>query len=278
MLGQKNNILLKATNNTVLIALMNSKTDFEIAKSQNWYRIPVASAPKIVKEEKIQIIAFYHTKSFTIEQYSICYYAIVNKISIVKRKELFSQETANLKTDKEYYKIEFLPLLSLEKPIISKRGRRILFIPTTKEKFIKATEINQLFNDSVLEDLLWEKFVEKNIAAERQFYYKVTENHSFILDFAIFCKTRNINIECDGDKYHTGKPEVQYDKNRNNQLESKGWSVLRFTTENLTKQIDNTVNIVCDTINKYGGIQDIVDMENYHYISNDTDAQLFLFD
>jgi very-short-patch-repair endonuclease len=267
-----------ATANNVLIALINSKTDFEIAKSKNWYRIPVASAPLIVKDDKIQIIAFYHTKEFAFEKYSICYYAVVTKISIVKRKELFPNEAENFKTNNNYYKIEFLPLLQLENPIISKRCRRILFIPTTKEKFFKATEINHLFNDSVLEDLLWEKFVEKHIAAERQFYYKVAEKHSFILDFAIFCRIRNINIECDGDKYHLGKPEVQYDKNRNNYLESKGWSVLRFTTKNLTKQIDDTVNVVCDTINKYGGVQDIVDMDNYHYIRNDKDTQLFLFD
>ena len=97
-------------------------------------------------------------------------------------------------------------------------------------------------------------------------------------DFAIFCKIRNINVECDGDTYHNDKPQVQYDKNRNNFLESKGWSVLRFTTNNLTKELDKTVNVVCETINKYGGVQDEIDLDDYHFIKPDNDSQLFLFD
>jgi very-short-patch-repair endonuclease len=265
-------------NNTVLIALMNSKIDFEIAKTERWYRIPVKSAPPILKQGKLKIIAFYQTKIFVNEKYSISYYGIVDKISIVKRKELFPEEVQNSKTDNDYYKIEFLPLLKLENPIISKRGRLLVFIPTSKEKFFKARELNHLFNDSKLEDILWGKFEERKIAAERQLYYKAGENNWFILDFAVFCKTRNINIECDGDKYHTEKPAVQYDKNRNNFLESKGWSVLRFTTENLTKDLNKSVNIVCETINKYGGVQDEVDLENYHFIRRDDDSQLLLFD
>jgi hypothetical protein len=74
------------------------------------------------------------------------------------------------------------------------------------------------------------------------------------------------------------KTAVQNDKNRNNYLESKGWSVLRFTTENLTKNMDKTINVVCDTINKYGGIQDETDLKDYHFIRPDDDSQIMLFD
>lgn len=264
--------------NTVLIALMNSISDFEIAKTLRWYRIPVKSAPKIVKEGKLQIIAFYHTKAFINEKYSIQYYGVVNKISIVKRIKLFPDEVHNPKTYNDYYKIEFNTIQKLETPIICKRNRRILFIPTSKEKFFNASEINHLFNDSILEDILWNRFIEKKIAVERQFYYKINDKNHYILDFAIFCKIRNINIECDGDNYHTEKSKVQYDKNRNNLLESSGWSVLRFTTENITKQLDDSVNIICDTINKYGGVQDEIDIDNYHFIRSDNDSQLFLFE
>lgn len=266
------------TKNTVLVALMNSKVDFEIAKNERWYRIPVKSAPPIVRNGKPQLIAFYQTKIFDYEKYQINYYGIVDKITIVKRKELFPSETPNPKSEQEYYKIEFLPLIKLENPIISKRGRLLVFLPTTKEKFFKAKELNHLFNDSHLEDILWERFEEKKIAAERQLYYKAGENNWFVLDFAIFCKTRNINVECDGDKFHLGKELVQKDKNRNNFLESKGWSVLRFTTQDLTKELDKSLNVVCDTINKYGGIQDVEDLDNYLYVRRDDDSQLFLFE
>jgi hypothetical protein len=53
--------------NTVLIVIMNSKIDFETAKTHNWYQIPVTFATKIVKDGKIQIIAFYIIQKFNNE-------------------------------------------------------------------------------------------------------------------------------------------------------------------------------------------------------------------
>ena len=46
----------KSKSNTVLIAIVPSREDFEIAKTNNWYRIPVKSAPEIVKEKTIKLI------------------------------------------------------------------------------------------------------------------------------------------------------------------------------------------------------------------------------
>src|SRR6266571_8437978 len=128
----------KITNNT-LIALMNSRLDFEIAKSQYWYRIPtdIKSVPQIIRNSKVKFIAFYHTAVFAREKFTIRYYAIVRKISIVKRKELLpdpqykpsEREEYFKKAEKLYYKIEFEPLQKLQQPIISIRHRRLLFIP-----------------------------------------------------------------------------------------------------------------------------------------------------
>ena len=76
-------------NNTVLVAIVPSNNDFEIAKEQNWYRIPVKKAPPIVRNGGIKYIAFYFPKIFKDEEYSVKYYAEVKNFTIVKRKELF---------------------------------------------------------------------------------------------------------------------------------------------------------------------------------------------
>jgi very-short-patch-repair endonuclease len=240
--------------NTVLVAIMNSTRDFEIARTQQWYRIPKESAPDNVKTRLIQTIAFYHTNIFKEEKFSVRYYASVTNISEVKRKELLPDEINDPKAEYIYFKIEFGPLLQLKEPIISQHGRRIIFIPTSWYKFLKAREINDLFNGTKLEEILWEKLVEKNIAAERELFYAV-DNRKYFLDFAVFCKIRNIDLECDGDEYHTSKTHVQYDKNRNNLLESEGWSVLRFTWDDLNHHLDESINIICKTIKKYGGLK-----------------------
>lgn len=252
--------------NTVLVAMIKSKRDFEIAKSQLWYRIPKEKAPQFVRENQIKVIAFYLTNVFAEENFSIRYFGLVSNILIVNRKELFPKETLNHKSDNEYFKIEFESLLSLKNPIISKREIRNVFIPTSEEKFFNSAHINDIFNGSILEDILWKRLIEKKIFAERQVYYKGNEGNYYILDFVIYCKHTHINIECDGDAYHMDRSKIQRDKNRNNFLESKGWCVLRFTTENLIKELDKTVSLICETINYYGGVQDEVDLNEYRII------------
>ena len=264
--------------NNCLVALMNSKTDFAIAKTYYWYRIPVKSAPVIVRENKVKYISFYHTKIFEREQFSIRWYGEVKRISIVKGKELFPDLKNDPKRKDEYYKIEFKPLKRLPNIIISQRRRgRIIFIPTTEEKLFTSKEINYLFNDSPLEEKLWNEFIKKKITAERQYFIENKKKKNFILDFALFCKARNIDVECDGDTYHTLKEDVQKDKRRNNFLESRGWSVLRFTKNDIDDDLQGTIGVVNDTINKYGGIEDLKQSGNFTYVTEEGQSQMRLF-
>jgi hypothetical protein len=60
----------------VLIAIINNKRDFAYARDENWYRIPVTSAKKWLQNRwPPEWIAFYQTKVFGDEAYSIRYYA-----------------------------------------------------------------------------------------------------------------------------------------------------------------------------------------------------------
>lgn len=240
--------------NTFLVALMNNKADFLIAQRDGWYRIPTDKAPKNLREGIVEYIAFYQTKVFGDDKYLIRYYAKVVQVKIASRRELFPHELSNSsKAHKRYYKISFEKLNELIKPIPSFRARRILFIPTTYTKFMNATEINHLFNESPLEEMLWEQFLQSGIKAERQFLLQTDQRH-WILDFAIFCKNGQINIECDGNEFHTKYDDVIYDKFRNNEIESvTGWSVLRFPTVRLVEEMQHCIQTVKKRIYLYGG-------------------------
>jgi hypothetical protein len=132
----------------VLVAIMNHKRDLEIAREQHWYRIPVASVEKLLKNRwPPEWIAFYQTKIFGSEAYSINYYARVLTIRKVQRFELFPEELENNKSQKHYYKLELSPLQELPQPIVSHRHRRITFIPTTFVQLTTAIEINDLYAD-----------------------------------------------------------------------------------------------------------------------------------
>jgi very-short-patch-repair endonuclease len=261
--------------NDVLVALMNRTEDFRIAKEQGWYRIPVKNAPPIIKEGHASYIAFYHTKTFTKERFTIQWFGKITKFSILKREQLFPNEIKNIKTGKEYYKIEFSQLKQLAIPIVSLRPRRILFIPTTQEKFFTSKEINYLFNRSPLENKFWTALLSQTIYAEREYFISINKRN-FFLDFAVFCKTRNIDIEIDGDAYHLSEASVKNDKQRNNLLEKEGWSVLRFTNDDIDSKLDDTINLVMETANNYGGVQDITNPPDFKYL-NDNTGQLNFF-
>ena len=185
----------------VLVAILNNRHDFNTAYEQHWYRIPTSSVEKLLKNRwPPQLLAFYQTKSFGAEAHAVNYFAQVLHIREVGRQQLFPDEPYNPKSTKCYYQLFLAPLQRLSRPIFSRRLRRIVFIPTTVEKFRNAVEINDLYDESPLEDRLWAEFKRVQIQAERQELVKVN-NHNYMLDFAIYCAKGNIDVETDGDLY-----------------------------------------------------------------------------
>ena len=140
----------------VLVAIMNKKVDFAIAREQGWYRIPIDSVSRRLKHRwPSKWLAFYQTKVFGPEAYAVNYYARVECIHEVYRWQLFPEEPRAGRGKKRYYQLVISPLQRLYRPILSRRWRRIVFIPTTWAKFTRAVEINDLFDESPLEDRLW---------------------------------------------------------------------------------------------------------------------------
>lgn len=265
--------------NDTLVAAFKEEKDYLYARNEGWYRIPVKSpASSIIESGRVRYISFYFKNIFKFWKYSIRHVARVESITKVKRYVLFPNEPLNSKSQNLYYKINFGSLRDLPQPILSHRGRRLLFIPTTLYKLQHATEINDIFADSPLEDLLWAELKKYNLPAERQFYLQ-TNTENWICDFAIFCKNGNINVECDGDEYHMKPEQVIYDKHRNNQISAvANWSPLRFTTKHLINEMPQTIQTIKRKIDKLGGLQVVNEDEiTYRYVSKQ-DGQLNLFD
>jgi very-short-patch-repair endonuclease len=260
--------------NDALIVLLKDRKDFGIAQKEFWYRIPTSSRlPKNLFNAKY--IAFYFPKIFDQWKYSIRFFAEISNIEIVQRKELFPNELHNSKSEKEYYKISFGKIQELIYPIISQRGRMLLFIPTTFQKLVEAKELNDVFNDSPLENKLWSKLKSENLPAERQFLLRTNEKN-WVCDFAFFCKQGTIDVECDGDEFHTSYEAVIYDKVRNNEIEAvANWDVLRFTTLHIEKEMDWTIRTIKRKIDKLGGLY-FVQEDQFKYVSK-SDSQLNLF-
>ncbi|MFN0020683.1 MAG: endonuclease domain-containing protein [Pirellulaceae bacterium] len=241
----------------VLIAIVNDWEDFLAARDQHWYRIPVSSKEKWLKQRwPPEYLAFYQTNEFGPERHAVHWYAKVRGISNVARQELFPDEPPNAKSCKRYYRLDLEPLQRLSSPIVSQKSRKIVFIPTTWEKFANASEINDLFDDSPLEDRLWAVFKERQIPAERQFFLEIESVH-YALDFAIWCEKEKLDVEVDGDGWHANKDKAELDNLRDHALIAQGWNVLRFTTRQIIEELDSySIPRIRDVINQLGGIDE----------------------
>lgn len=234
----------------VLVALMPYARDLVIAREQGWYRARVSAAPK---PTEFRFLAFYQGEEFGEEAWAIRYWAEVKDYEIVKRRDLFPDEWHHQRAEQDYYKIHIGELQRVPQPIISRRQRFIVFISTTLSKFQRAEEINDLFHESPLEDELWDGFKQERIEAERQWYLKVGKE-TYCLDFALFCANGQVDVECDGDQWHSDPARISQDNARDNALTSKGWAVLRFNTKQITEELPTCLWQVRKTVNYYGGI------------------------
>jgi len=239
-------------NHPALVGIVPRKNLWSVIQNEKWYHIPVESAPK--NAQLAEYLGFYFPAVFgEAMQYKVNFYAKVNKVDVVKRIELFPKESQHPKANKDYLQFHLAYIKALPKPIPSIRWRRIIHIPTSYEKLMAGKEINDLYDTSPLEDKMYLEMQKRKIAVERQFYVEVAKQF-YCLDFGIFCKNGKIDLECDGEKYHTMYEALAKDRERNNELTSYGWQVLRFSGKEINRTMDNCFVKIERTIKNLGGI------------------------
>lgn len=244
----------------LLVALLPKVSALDILKEERWYHIPVANAPK---RWPPKMMAFYQGRVFGQEEgYKIRYYGEVDRIDTVPRKELFPTDEENHhKTEQLYYRIQLKELQMRYKPILSYRPRRLVFVPSTLEKFEHAEQINDLFDGSPLEDRLWSALKYVNVLAERQWKI-VVQGKSYFLDFAIFCKGGKLAVETDGYTYHyDDRNQIDYDTWRRNDIDMDGWRFLSYTSRQVKDDWNPYLAQIQDVIDQLGGVEEPKDFQ-----------------
>jgi hypothetical protein len=151
----------------VLVCLMPSPRDMEIARLLGWYRIPLRTAPKVVA---VDYLAFYQPGSFGERGGRIEYLAPVRGHELASRAELLKDEADHPRANEEYFKLQIGSLERLSRPIVAKKWRRLTFLYTTGEYLLKAQTLNDLVVQSDERALLWQSLRER---AEQNQLYKV---------------------------------------------------------------------------------------------------------
>jgi len=157
--------MLKPTD-LVLVCLLPSPRDLEIARLLGWYRIPLRTAPKVVA---VDYLAFYQPSAFGGRGGQIEYIAEVRGHELTTRGELLKDEADHPRAKEEYYKIQIGGLEKLKETIVADKWKRITFLYTTGEYLLRARSLNDLVVDGDERQLLWHSLRER---AENEQLYK----------------------------------------------------------------------------------------------------------
>jgi len=150
----------------VLVCLLPTPRDLEIARLLGWYRIPFRSAPKVIA---VDYLAFYQPGSFGDLGGCIEWIAPVRGHELATRAELLRDEPDHPRAREEYFKVQLGPLEKLNQPIHTDKWKRLTFLYTTGEYLLKAQTLNDLVVQSDERQLLWQSLRER---AENEQSYK----------------------------------------------------------------------------------------------------------
>jgi hypothetical protein len=143
----------------VLVAIIKTPKDLEIARILGWYRIPLQTAPKTVR---VDWLAFYQTGAFGDERWSVRYVARVRGFELTTRVDLLRNEADHPRAHEPYYRIQIGGLERLPKPILSGGWKRFTFLFTTGKRLLRAQTLTDLtLPASADRDQLWRLLEER---------------------------------------------------------------------------------------------------------------------
>ncbi len=125
----------------ILVAIIPTPEDLQVARVLGWYRIPIRTAPRILN---VDFLAFYQPASFSDRKWRVEYLAPVLGHELATRTELLREENDHPRADEEYFKIQLGPIQQLILPILAGEWKRFTFLYTTGEYFRRAKELTEL--------------------------------------------------------------------------------------------------------------------------------------
>lgn len=164
----------------VMVALIPSPRDLDIARLLGWYRIPLKTAPKIIA---VDHLAFYQPSAFPKgDQMLIRWLAPIRGHELTTRSEILQNQPDHPRAREEYFKLQLGPLIELIEPIPAKGWKRITFFYTTGERVKLAQSINDLPVHDEERPILWQALRERALKSEE---YRADQLPEELIDPAI---------------------------------------------------------------------------------------------
>ena len=142
----------------ILVCLIPSPRDLEIARLLGWYRIPLRTAPKVIA---VDALAFYQAGPFGARAGRIEFHAPLRGHELTTRRELLRDEPDHPRAGEEYFKLQLGPLERLPQPVLADRWKRLTFLYTTGDYLLRARTLNDLVVRSEERPRLWRSLRER---------------------------------------------------------------------------------------------------------------------
>jgi hypothetical protein len=143
----------------ILVAIIPSPEDLQVARVLGWYRIPIRTAPRILN---VDFLAFYQPASFENRKWRVEYFAPVLGHELTTRAELLREEGDHPRAEEEYFKIQLGAVCLLDQPILSGNWKRFTFLYTTGEYFQQARKLTDLTVKPSERRQLWKALRERS--------------------------------------------------------------------------------------------------------------------
>ncbi len=142
----------------ILVAILPTPEDLQVAKVLGWYRIPARSAPRILN---VDFLAFYQPASFGARKWRVDFLAPVLGHELTTRADLLREEQDHPRADEEYFKIQLGSLVPLRSSIRAGNWQRFTFLYTTGEYFRRAHQLTDLTVAPAERRRLWKALRER---------------------------------------------------------------------------------------------------------------------
>ena len=144
----------------ILVAIIPSPEDLQLARVLGWYRIPLYSAPRIIN---VDYLAFYQPGSFKERKWRIEYLAPVLGHELTTRLELLQEQPNHPRAEDDYFKVQLGPIQKLREPISAGNWKRFTFLYTTGEYIQKAKTLTDLTVRPSERRALWKTLRERGL-------------------------------------------------------------------------------------------------------------------
>ena len=218
-----------------LVAAVNRDVDLRRFRDEAWYRIPDRALGRSVANtvlEDSNTLALYQTGRISDGlPGAIEIWGEIANVETLPRRDLIPDEPDHPAADQLYHRVRLARVHRLEHPILSRTPRRLVFLRTTREHLLAASDVNDLVIGSPAEERLWKELQKRRSEFDRKIFMEVGGTIMEV-DFGLVAGVGGVAVLCGAESEINEADGVEM---------IHPWHVLRFSPGVVEQELEKCV-------------------------------------